>query len=102
MSEDERKTAWEEYEREKLGIYIGSLIPSGDFSQSFNYAQPQLAPRVAAGSQISVRRIVPYVPAPRTQVTIGPMRTRVAADSEFGNDPMSTVLTRDELQTASK
>jgi len=102
LSEDERKAAWEEYEREKLGIYIGSLIPPGNFPPSANYAQSLLAPRVAGGSQISVRRVMPYMPASRTNLTIGPMRTRINIDSDFGDDPVSTVLTDNELRMASK
>lgn len=102
LSEDERKAAWEEYEREKLGIYIGSLIPPGNFPPATNYTQSLLAPRIAAGSQISVRRVVPYIPPPRTNVTIGPVRTRVNLDLDFSEDLVSTVLSRTELQTASK
>ena len=107
LSEDERKAAWEEYEREKLGIYIGSLMPpgnfppSGNFAHSTNYAQSLMGPNVAAGSQISVRRVVPYIPPPRTNVTIGPVKTRVVFDPEFGDKPVSTVLTSDELHAAS-
>jgi len=102
LSEDERKAAWEEYEREKLGIYIGSLIPPGNFPHSTNYTQPLMAPMAAAGSQLSVRRVVPYIPPPRARVTIEPVRTRVTMHAEFGDDPVSTVLTGDELQMASK
>ena len=102
LSEDERKAAWEEYEREKLGIYIGSLIPPGNFPHSTNYTQSLMAPNVTAGSQISVRRVVPYIPPPRTNVTIAPVRTRIVMDPEFGDKPVSTVLTGDELHMASK
>jgi len=107
LSEDERKAAWEEYEREKLGIYIGSLIsPSlsaGNFSHSTDYMQSTLLPRSAApGSQITVRHVIPYIPPPRTNITIGPMKMRVIHDPEYGDKPVSTVLTGDELQTASK
>jgi len=61
-----------------------------------------MAPTVTAGSQISVRRVVPYIPPQRTNVTIGPVNTRVVFDPEFGDKPVSTVLTGDELHTASK
>jgi len=102
LSEDERKAAWEEYEREKLGIYMGSLIPSGNFPYSSDYAmQPMTAPMVAAGSQINVHRVVPYVPPPRNKLTIPAMKPRVAMDSYFGDDPVSSVLGDDEIQTAS-
>jgi len=105
LSEDERKAAWDEYEREKLGIYMGSLIPPGNFPpHSTNYTtQSMVAPRVAAGSEISVRRVVPYVPAPRTNVTLAPaLKTRLVMDAEFGDKPVSTILTGDELHLASK
>ena len=104
LSEDERKTAWEEYEREKLGIYISSLNPPGNFPHSDNYTmQSLMMPGVAAGSQINVRRMVPYVPQPpRTRVTTASERPRVFAESEFNEYPVSTFLTGDELQLASK
>jgi len=102
LSEDERKAAWEEYEREKLGFYFDSLVPPGNFPHSTSYTQSLAAPRVAAGSQISVRRVVPYVPPPRRNVTIAPMKTRITMDPEFGDEPVSTVLSSDELQMASK
>jgi len=93
LSEDERKAAWDEYEREKLGIYIGALIPPGNFPHSSNYTAAQ-----------PVRRVVPYIPAPRTNVTLAlhPVKTRIVRDAEFGDKPVSTVLTGDELHLASK
>jgi len=73
------------------------------FSNSTGYTQSLLAPRVAAGSQISVRRVVPYdVAPPRTKVTLGPARSMASLISEFNDDSVSTVLTGSELQTASK
>ena len=81
---------------------MGSLIPPMNLPPATNYTQSLLAPRIAPGSQITVRRVVPYIPPPRTNVTIGPARVRVNLDLDFSDDPVSTVLSRTELQTASK
>jgi len=96
LSEDERKAAWEEYEREKLGVYMGSLIPPGNFPYSTNYT---MAPRMAtAGSQIAMRRVVPYIPPAKTiPVNLNPQRLVFDPIEK----PVSTLLTADELHAAS-
>ena len=93
LSEDERKAAWEEYEREKLGIYIGgTLVPRGDFP---GYSQQP------SGSKINIHHI-PYVPYARPTTSAAPLRPRFNLEDLFRDEPVSTVLSRDELQTASK
>ena len=57
LSEDERKAAWDEYEREKLGVYISSPFgnfPGGNFPNSGGYTTIQL-PRVAPGHSLDSR-----------------------------------------------
>jgi len=57
LSEDERKAAWDEYEREKLGVYISSPFgnfPGGNFPNSGGYTTIQL-PRVVPGHSLDSR-----------------------------------------------
>ena len=69
--------------------------------------QSFMVPRVAAGSQITVRRVVPYMPLPGKKAATGPETLRpetlrTFAESEFSEYPVSTFLTGDELRLASK